>query len=84
MIPQKYIEVILFINKHKLRDNYAYNISKRICTFSYITKVIDNLKKKGIVELCSLEDDSRRRCLKLTEKGKVIAKLLNKLEEEWN
>lgn len=69
-----------------LRDNdTSWHLSKLAkssdTTYVYVTKLISNLQKEGVV---SIEQKGKKRIVRLTEKGKEIAnaihELMNKLE----
>jgi DNA-binding MarR family transcriptional regulator len=48
---------------------------------SVISKIVDSLKEKGLVEdKYEMEGRTRKRLIYLTEKGKKVAELLNQIE----
>jgi len=48
---------------------------------SIISKIVDSLKDKGLVEdKYEMEGRTRKRLIYLTEKGKKVAELLNQIE----
>jgi len=73
------MRIILYIYHHKLPTNYACKISREIeSTYSHVVKIVTKLEEIGLIKKTPL--DNRTNNLKLTDKGKIIAKNLDKLK----
>jgi predicted transcriptional regulator len=48
-------------------------------TYVYVTKLLSNLERRGLV---SIEQKGKKRIVKLTEKGLMIANLMDELKQK--
>ncbi len=74
ILREKPVRIILSLLKE---DTYLTRVSKETdCTYSHTVKVLNELKKHGLVEF---KKEGRINKVNLTEKGKEIAILLKNL-----
>lgn len=73
------IKVLFLIN---LKNNFAQNISRETgMTLSTIFKSVKMLRKINLIEEDKTNENKRKNILKITNKGKEVVELLNKLNE---
>lgn len=76
LLHSKPVKILVQLNNPS-RDNYPSQIAKDIdCTYSHAVRTLQRLEEQGLIES---EKSGRKKHLKLTEKGKKIAKALSEL-----
>lgn len=59
-------------------DVYASNLAKQVdCTYSHVVKILQEMSKAGLV---NFQKEGRLKILKLTDKGRKIAEMMNDIK----
>jgi DNA-binding MarR family transcriptional regulator len=79
-LRKKPVKLIVSLNAEKKK--YVTVVAKEIdCTYSHVVKLLDLLKKLGIV---NYEKEGRVKFVSLTEEGKEIAKIFESLLKRFS